>query len=280
MIRINFDSLRKCDDLYNYQSNVFEFENGIVDEVGAFYPMPIKARDLIMQGHYSKPISEYKPDKLTKFNYQSYFEGVKAGYNELLPKDNAAVLEIAVTDIILKYTEVDRVCSNSNAYDFGVAVGRLYHAWVYIADNVDEFARAWNLQKKIYENLNKDFADYLTCNNKDAMIEKIAMLEDKSNKRIAHLIMWLTENDKINFNVRSILYDAIRKEFSIDIKNSGVDDFLNAYENTVQLAMQRKVNTIDLVSEIKQDRKHEKYSVVKKIDLLEYKKINDLLLTI
>lgn len=227
MRRINFDSLRKCDDLYNYQSNVFEFENGIVDEVGSFYPMPIKARDLIMQGHYSKPIDSNTPDKLTKFNYQSYFEGVKSGYNELLPKDNATILELAVTNITLKYTEVDRVCSNSNAYDFGVAVGRLYHAWIYIADNVDEFKKLWEVLLIDFENENKTFSDCLNVDDKVVLLKKLHVLIDGfKGKRIAHVLMVLIDRKKIDFRFQNKIYDLMRLEFTFKTSDESISKYL------------------------------------------------------
>lgn len=219
MRKINFDNLRKCEDLYNFQVNTFDFENGLFyGEDGVWYPMPITARDLIMQGHYSKPIDENTPKKLTKFNYQSYISGLEFGYYEQLPKSNEAIIELAATEVRLSYFEHSMICEPTHSRNYGEAVGRLYYAWIYIADNVDEFIKVWNIQKSIYEKANKSFVDYLTCENKNAMIEKISNLDRNTPKQIFIILKALLNNNILLISSNEQMYKLYYAQFGY-IKN-------------------------------------------------------------
>jgi hypothetical protein len=227
MKRINFDNLRKCEALYNIQENIFDFGNSFTfGEEEEFFPMPEKARDLVMVGHYSKPIDESTPEKL-KFNYHAYIAGLRVGYSEQLPKTNDAILDLAFMNISLKYTHVDKVCSNSECNTFGVAVGSVYKAWIYIADNIEEFCRLWEVSLIDFENDNKTFADLLNVDDKDMLLKKLHVLIDGfKGKRIAHVLMVLIDNRKIDFRFQNKVYELMRLEFTFETTDESINKYL------------------------------------------------------
>jgi hypothetical protein len=238
MRRINFDNLRKCEPLFNIQKNKFDFDSGLIyGDCGEYYPMPISVRDLVLEGHYSKAIDENTPEKLSKFNYQSYIKGLEVGYSEPLPKGNAAVFELATKEVYLSYFPQFMVCDVSQSNDFGVAVGRLYHVWVYIADNVEEFTKLLNILIIDFENANRTFADCLTFDDKEKLLNKLHLLIDgKQGKRIAHVLMFLFENgiiDKKHIYSRGMekLYNLMRQEFIFKTSDASINKFFTKYSN-------------------------------------------------
>ena len=230
MRRINFDNLRKCEPLFNIQKNKFDFDSGLIyGDCGEYYPMPITVRDLVLEGHYSKAIDENTPKKLSKFNYQSYIKGLEVGYSEPLPKDNAAVFELATKEVYLSYFPQDMVCETHQSNNFGVAVGRLYHAWVYIADNVEEFSKVWNAQKEMDKKANRTFAEYLTFEDKSGLIEKIKAADRSTPKNIYIILKALFDNGILVMNNNETIYEMFYAEFGYHKSYDSLKTGLNYY---------------------------------------------------
>lgn len=139
MEKIDFDSLRKCEDLYNFQVNRYDFDNGIIyanDSTRRWYPMPISGREMIADvSHPDRPIK--------KFDYSEYvhglndvYNGMKVGYNEPLTD----ILNIAISFYYSPgYVSHNGLSGSTDSYEYGCKVGRLYHAWMYIANNIEKF---------------------------------------------------------------------------------------------------------------------------------------------
>lgn len=224
MRKINFENLSKCDDLFYFQLNRFDFEQSLIWN-GTFYPMPKKARDLILPGHSTF-------EKIKVFNYESYINGLKDGYSEMMPKDSNGVIErITISECTLKYRESDKVCEPGMSYEFGVEVGMLYHAWIYIADNIDEFIKVWDVLRMEFENENKTFADRLNVEDKENYLLKLhSLIDGVKGKRIAHVLMYLFDNGIIDVIFRNKIYDLMRNEFTFKTSDESINKYLK-YNN-------------------------------------------------
>lgn len=224
MRRINFDNLRKCEALYNFQENTFDFANSLLyGEDREYIPMPIKARDLRSPRHNP----HLQIDRLSYFNLKSYVAGVRVGYSEPLPNSNEKILELAAENIILKYRDADKVCENSQANEFGVAVGMCFRAWVYIADNIEEFTKLWQVLLKEFEGEMKIFADCLIIENKEVLLRKLHLLIDSfKGKRIAHVLMVLIDKKMIDFRFRNKIFELMRIEFSFNTSDESINKYL------------------------------------------------------
>lgn len=240
MKQLNFTRLTKCPELYNIQENLFNFRHGRIDE-GIFYPMPEPERERIRNG------------EIKGFPYKPYYEGLKEGWNEPIPKESEKVLDLSFNYEPLQYfvsDKVDKSVRSEWAFDFGFSIGRLYHAWFCICENIDEYIKAWEIEKGNFESKNKTFADCLKCGNNDLLIKNLAeLINGQKGKRIAHVIMVLDMNKMLTYDTRKSLYIKMKEQFTFETEDESINKFLRLYDRANDKACRKQEPIDDFLKE-------------------------------
>lgn len=256
MKQLEFTRLTECPDLYNFQENRFNFRNGLIYE-GIFYPMPEPERDRIII-----------KDEIKGFPYKPYIEGLKEGWNEPIPKGREKVLGLSLDYEPLRYFEIDKSVRSEWAFDFGFSIGRLYHAWFCICENIDDYIKTWDIEKNKYESNNKTFADKLECDNRDSLIKILTeLINGQQGKRIAYVIMVLDINKWIAFDDRKSLYSLMRNQFTFMTSDQSINKYLNKYDTCKDQSYENQ-------------KPIENYFIKNGIDMVELEKIREKLQSI
>jgi hypothetical protein len=184
MEELNYERLRKCEKLYLYQKDNFDFYSGI-DFEDEFFPIPIRERELINEKKLNVPYESYK----------AYVSGFEKGYSLPLPLTDDLILSWVHKNYReLKYLVSDGLVDKKSAINFGRKVGKIYSAWEEVIRRIDDFMPL--LEQKT---------------NKDTLIP---LIKDNYTVRLKMIHAYLKDGKYIDCSENDFLYWFGNKEMS------------------------------------------------------------------